>query len=218
MAMPANYKWPETVGPKWLNKTMPWIEEFWHTRRRFPSDSELVEQFRFTEHQLLKFKNAKIVYNALERRGIRQPDRHHLSPQQIAAITLLTNFSDSRSVEAKMAAIDVTAEQLNGWYRDPEFQNQLQVRSDESMDFFSAEATASLQRQIKKGNFQAIKFYFEITGRAQTPELLNLQQTVIRLVEVVQKHVKDPATLQAIANDLQLSQAALNPANPGVHK
>lgn len=198
------YKWPETVGPKWGKKVFPWIEEFWHSKRRFPSDSELVQRFGFTEEELFKFHHSKYLQKGFERRGIIPPSqRGQLSPEQVAAITLISNVSDTRSEQAKMAAIGVTVQQLHGWMRDPTFQMELQARVDEMLDNLKPAANAALARQIHKGNFPAIKFYYELTGQAQTPEMINFQQTVARLVEIIELHVKDAQVLDLIARDFQ---------------
>jgi hypothetical protein len=129
-----------------------------------------------------------------------------LDVRQVAAISLITNFSDRRSIPAKCAALNITEEELNGWYADPLFKAELAERTDAVMSNSFPEVQASLIRQIQKGNFPAIKFYYEITGRAQTPEQINLKVAILKLQEAVQKHVKDPEVLSAIANELRISQ------------
>ena len=198
------YKWPETVGPKWGKKVFPWLEEFWHNKKRFPSDSELVQRFGFTEEELFKFHHSRYILKGLERRGIVPPSqRGQLTPEQVAAITLISNVSDTRSEQAKMAAIGVSVQQLHGWMRDETFQRELAQRVDEMLDNLKPAANAALARQIHKGNFPALKFYYELTGQAQSPEMINLKATVGRLVEIIELHVKDAETLDRIARDFQ---------------
>lgn len=198
----SNYVFPATVGPKWVKKVLPWVETFWHNKKRYPTDSELVEKFGFTQTQLLQMHNSKFYKRCLEARGItREP--HDLSPQQVAAITVITNFSDARSTDAKLADIGVRPEELNGWYSNPTFQRELATRADAMLDNVFPEAQAQLARQIKKGNFPALKFYYEITGRAQSPETVNVKLAMMRLIEIVQKHVQDPEVLAAIANEMR---------------
>lgn len=200
--MPRPYTFPSQVGPKWVKKMMPWIELFWHEKKRHPTDSELVQKFGFTPTQLLQLRESKFYKNTLALYGISW-DRDDLSAEQVAAITMITNFSDTRSTEAKLAAINVTPEQLNGWYSNPVFQRELANRADATLDNIFPEAQAQLARQIKKGNFPALKFYYEITGRAQSPETVNVKLAMMRLIEIVQKHVQDPEILSAIATDMR---------------
>lgn len=210
--MPA-YKFPNKVGPKFVNKILPWVETFWHTHKRYPRDEELVHKFGFDQTQLLQLHHSKFYANCLALRGIKREPNADLSAEQVAAITMITNFSDTRPTEVKMAAIGVTEEQLNGWYSDPTFQRELASRADATLDNIFPEAQAQLARQIKKGNFPALKFYYEITGRAQSPETVNVKLAMMRLIEIVQKHVQDPEVLAAIAEEMRQPAVALGSQN-----
>lgn len=195
-------KFPETIGPKFCRPILPWVETFWHNKKRYPTDDELAHKFGLTVDQLFRLHQSVYYANCLKARGITR-EVNDLTERQVAAIALITNFSDNRPSEVKMAAIGVTAEELNGWYSNPTFQRELAARADAILDNVFPEAQAQLARQIKKGSFPALKFYYEITGRAQSPEVVNLKMAMQRLVEAVQKHVKDPAIIQAIGLEMQ---------------
>jgi hypothetical protein len=199
-------KFPKQVGPQFVNKAMPWFETFWHRMGRYPQPDEIMGHFKFTLEQVELLNLSPYWEKCCEERGIRLPKQNSLSATQVAAISLITNFSDRRSIPAKLAAIGVTQEQINGWYQDKEFQEELRIRTDATLDNSYPEAQSALIRQIQKGNFSAIKFYYEITGRATTPEAINVKQTMQFLLEAVQTHVKDPETLQAIAAEVRLLQ------------
>lgn len=196
-------KFPKQVGPQFVNKAMPWFESFWHTHNRYPANDEIMGHFKFTLEQTELLNLSPYWEKCCEERGIRLPSQSHLSATQIAAISLITNFSDRRSIPAKLSAIGVTEEQINGWYKDKEFQQELSIRADANLDNSFPEVQAAFLRQIQKGNFSAIKFYYEITGRAVAPEQLKVRQTMQHLIEAVQKHVKDPEVLQAIATEVR---------------
>lgn len=217
--MPYNYVFPATVGPKWCKKVLPWVELFWHQKKRYPLDEELVQKFGFTKTQLLQMHNSKYYDRCLKDRGITREDRD-LSERQVAAISVITNFSDQRPTSVKLVSIGVSEEELNGWYSNPIFQRELAARADSILDNIFPEAQAQLARQIKAGSFPALKFYYEITGRAQSPETVNVKMAMMRLIEIVQKHVQDPDILRAIASDMQgiqLSSVESSlPAEPAV--
>lgn len=227
---------------KTVNKVVPWVESFWHAQKRFPTDSELLTQFNFgggafdatREADLLQqlkltrqfraaLKDRGITFNPLDPSG--STEWGQLSPEQIAAIAVLTNFADTRPQGLKLNQLGVTPEQIQGWMVNPHFKSALTARADEQLNNIYPEAVTSLNRRIKGGNVAAIKFYFELTGRAQTPEIVNLKLAMQHLIEAVQKHVQDPAVLQAIARDFeaieslsstpspQTSQRAVEPSN-----
>lgn len=176
---------------------------------RYPQPDEIMGHYKFTLEQVELLNLSPYWEKCCEERGIRLPKQRQLTATQVAAISLLTNFSDRRSIPAKLAAIGVTEEQINGWYQDAEFKAELAVRTDAVLDNSFPEVQAALIRQVQKGNFQAIKFVYEITGRATTPEALNVKQTMQHLIEAVQKHVQDPETLQAIAQEVRALSSGL---------
>lgn len=197
-------KWPASgkPGPQFVKKILPWVESFWHTNKRYPTDGELSEHFGFNAEQLTALRVSKFYNECLRSRGISQVV-DFFTPEQVASITLITNFADTRPLDVKLASIGVTAEQYNGWLANPSFKRELSARADDILDNIYPEAQAMLARHIKKGNFQALKFYFEVTGRAQSPDIINLKITMSRLIEAVEKHVKDPEILKAISNEIK---------------
>lgn len=189
-------------GPKFSRRAMPWFEEFWHNYQRYPEAHEIMARFGCTLQQVSKLNTHRYWLECLKNRGIALPGISGLTDKQIAAISMLTNFNVVEPMEEKMAQIGVTEEELNGWYQNPEFQKALSVRADNVLRNVSSTATVELARGIKKGDFRFIKFYYEITGQAQSPEAVNVKQAMQILVEAVQKHVKDPEVLKAIGMEV----------------
>lgn len=189
---------------KYVNKILPWVENYWLQYKRYPSTDAFIEEFGFERDEVLSLNSAVLWLKCLDRRGIKRPNiaEDFLSPTQQAAISLLTNFHDRRPKPVKLAAIGVDAEQLNGWMNNPAFKEQLNRRSDEILGHVGVDANIGLANLIQKEDFRAIKFYFEITGQAASPEAINVKQTMQILIEAVQKHVSDPAVLQAIAAEV----------------
>lgn len=193
---------PKNIGPNLTKHVLPWVETFWHAKKRYPTDGEFCDRFGWTLQEVELLHHSKFYDNCLRSRGISRHNSGDLTERQVAAISLITNFSDTRSSDIKMASIGVTPEELNGWYSNSIFQRELAARADAILDNVFPEAQAQLARQIKRGSFPALKFYYEITGRAQSPEAVNIKLAMTRLIEAVQKHVHDPAVLQAIANEM----------------
>lgn len=189
------------IGPNFTKKIVPWVEIYWHKNKRYPSDIELCTRFGFEPLDLQRLHSSKFYDECLRERGISR-DSSQLTDKQVAAISLITNFSDVRPNAAKLSAIGVTAEEYNGWLSNPAFKSELTNRADDILDNVYPEAQAALAKKVKSGDITALKFYYEITGRAQSPETANMKLTMIRLIEAVQKHVKDPAILQAIASEI----------------
>lgn len=189
------------IGPRVVDKILPWVEVFYHTHKRYPSDTELAAQFNFDAVDLQHLHASKFYLNCLRDRGIsHQPG--FFTPEQVAAISLITNIYDPRPNNAKLAAIGVTPEQYNGWMQNQSFKDELNRRAEELMDNIFPDAQAALAKKVRNGDINALKFYYEITGRANSPETINLKLTMMKIIEAIQKHVKDPAVLQAISEEI----------------
>lgn len=203
--LPTSRTLAKTISRKHVDKFMPWVELFWHKHHRYPSNGELMERFGLDLDSIQRLNVSKLWLKALERRGITPPNvaADFLSNRQIAAITVLTNYHDTRSPVAKLASLGISEEELNGWYKNPIFKRAMVDRSEEVLDNVAVDANVQLATLIRKGDFKAIKFYFDITGKSQSPEVANIKQTLQILVEAVQKHVSDPKLLDAIANEVQ---------------
>lgn len=196
-------------GPKFSRYAMPWFEQYWHSKHKYPSDGEIMERFGANLKQVQQLNTHRFWLQALDRRGIARPGLTalELTDRQIAAISLITNFNNLEPLPVKLASIGITEEELNGWYQNPLFENALRERADNVLGSVSTDATVELARAIKKGDFRAIKFYFEITGQAQSREAVDIKRAMQILVEAVQKHVKDEAVLDAIGAEVQTMRA-----------
>lgn len=210
---PGNNKvtWPKGgFGPSVLNKVMPWFETYWVHHKRYPSRDTIIQEFGFTNEQISSMESSKLFLKSLERRGISEPQAVDpysgkplgLTDRQIAAIAILVNYTDNRAPVARLSMLGVGEEELQGWMNNELFKAELTRRADEAFDHVGVDATVNLARHVKNGNLNAIKFYYEVTGRAQSPEEVNVKQAMNILIEAVQKHVKDPAILKAISEEV----------------
>lgn len=128
-------------------------------------------------------------------------DEYPLSAEQLAAANLLLDFSDTRSHAAKLKDIGITTTRYNNWLRQPAFAAYLRERAEQLVDNTGHEAHSALLKQVQKGNMSAIQYYNQLTGRF-TPgaeQTMNVAAILVRVVEAVQRHVKDPEIIRAIA-------------------
>lgn len=194
------------IGPSFVRTFMPWFENYWHEHKRYPNEADIIQRFGFKADQVALLNSHKFWLESLDRRGIARPDRdaEELTDRQIAAIVVLTNFNDTRNPVARLASLNVTEEELYGWYSNPAFKRELARRAEDTFENVAPDATVELARAIRRGNFQAIKFYYEITGQASSPEVINLKRVIQILSEAIQKHVKDEDVLRALGAEIEL--------------
>lgn len=125
-----------------------------------------------------------------------------IDEEQLSALIAVTNFDDRRSRARKLSDMGISVSRWNGWKRNPRFKALLEKFSTDEFNSSLNVAHEGLVKAMDRGQTEAIKFYMEHTGRAETPKEQNLKVVVTRLVESIQRHVRDPEVLKAIGNDL----------------
>lgn len=145
---------------------------------------------------------------AMELRGVGFTATKGLSPQQAAVLNVLENFSDTRSLTAKLKDAGVSRTQFNGWLRDPLFHELYEKRIESHLRGAHLPALSTLMQAAENGDTAAAMRVLEINGRynTQNAELQNARAVVQSMVEAIQRHVKDPEVLQAIISDVSLAQ------------
>jgi len=129
--------------------------------------------------------------------------KYPLSAEQLAAVNVLLDFNDSRSQAAKLRSLGIPTVKYNNWLRNPHFQEYIRFRAEYLLNNTGHEAHVALMRNIQRGNQRSIEYYNEMIGRynPRIQEDRNITLILVRLVEVIQRHIKDPEVLRAIAAD-----------------
>lgn len=128
-----------------------------------------------------------------------------LKPEQVAAVNAALDYSDKRPLHVKLKALGVTMAQWNNWKKNPHFNAYHNERAEGLIDSSIPETHAALLSQVSRGNMRAIEFNYQLTGRfdPRKESEINVQATMVRLVEAIQRHVKDPEVIKAIAAEFQ---------------
>lgn len=143
-----------------------------------------------------------------------------LTPTQAILANLLFNTGDKRSVREKCESVGVSTQQYTAWLRQPGFADYLRKRAESVFAATDFQAYQSLSQLVQEKDIQGIKLFFEMRG-IYNPKLqidVNVEQIVVKVVEIVTKHVQDPDTLNAIAQEienLELPSPTAGPAPVG---
>jgi hypothetical protein len=143
-----------------------------------------------------------------------------LTLQQLDIVNRMLNVADNRSKREKLAEVGVSTQQFTAWMRQPAFRDYVSRRAEEMFKGADAEAYQALVGAVENGDMTAVRFFFEMRG-IYNPRLqvdVNIESVLVRVVEVISRHVRDPQILQAIAADLEIldvtSQEAVRQALP----
>lgn len=204
----------EVQGPLTVTELqfVNWIEQYWHKYSKFPP----VDTMQRRWGQTLKFqevltKNTCII--ALSNRGISVPlvdgsVPDELTPEQVAAVALILDYGDKRSHNTKLRSLGIAPGKWQGWLKQEAFKSYLHSLSAQGLDDALHVAHSGLIHATERGDTNAIKYYMELTGRfsGDTGSAQNFRVMLQRLVESIQRHVKDPDVLRLIASDFEMIQ------------
>ena len=139
----------------------------------------------------------------MKRRGISLVS-NGLSPEMLATANVLLDFSDRRSKSAKLKSLGVTTQQYNAWKSNRYFNAYCTERAEQLLPASMNEAHTALLQNVERGETQSLKLFYEITGRhnPSAQASFNAEQLVGRIFEIITTRVKDPAILEAIAQDI----------------
>lgn len=213
------------VSTEVLTAMVDYVEAYLHKNRRPPNVTELQVYCKLQmEHlyRLLEDPHSPLSVR-LERRGLPTPlspevpgvntelsYENWLTPQQVAAIRCIVDFRDIRPVEKKLESLGVSTLKYSGWLSDPQFKAYLMSKAEDSIQGFVPEMHGKVVSLAQGGDMKAIKLFYELAGRVDrrptnTTQVnvnnYNQNETFTLLVEAVQRHVRDPEVLAAIAQE-----------------
>lgn len=190
-------------------------QKFWETGY-IPTNEVIQRELRLDSKTIDRAWKKDTFREAIISRGIDLKGKESgkvLTPTQLMLANLLLNAHDTRSVREKIASINVSSQQYHAWKRQPAFAEYLRKRAEAVFSAADSTAYTKLVEAVEEGDTNALKLFFEMRGihnpRVQVD--VNIQGVMVRVVEIISKHVQDPLVLDAIANEMaMLGQEALN--------
>lgn len=192
-------------------KILAYIEQAFWTNGAIPTNEKISEILEIPLHFIKKCWEDQTFRTALTHRGVDfSPERSKglLTPVQLTLANSLLNMHDKRSVREKLKECGVTSSTYNGWLSAPAFRNYLASRGEQLFGSHDHEAYAALLGVATAGDVSALKLFFEMRG-IYNPKVsveVNIPQVLGQVVEIITRHVTDPGTLAAIAEDIAALQ------------
>lgn len=181
----------------WMSSfTVPTVDQvIAHLRKTHPDISHTSVNYYLARRPVIK---------ALEKRGIkfRQHTQADLTPQQVAVATVACNFADERNLHEKLDSMGVTPTTYQAWLLDPTFKNLVDTISERNLKNIRPVAITEFTRLIAQGNWNALKYYFDVTAAAQANDTPQTEQLLRAIIEILQTHIKDGKLLDAIGQDI----------------
>lgn len=194
------------------------VEQFTMSKGRFPSLRHISNVTNITQVKVSDILKNPIVQTALDNRGIewRPVSSDLLSPEQVATIQVLLDLSDRRTIKDKLASVGVSPTKYYNWKKTPKFIEAYREASEALYGEALPEVHRSLIQEAVNGSYQHQKLMLAISGRwdeKKQNEQMNVRYVLMKVLEIIQTHVDNPETLNAIAGEFE---AILNPETPAI--
>lgn len=186
-----------------------WAETYWHRYNKMPTAEQI--GYHFPSLSMEEFFAHPAVKRAFHNRGMKLTSNTSLSEEQAAAVLTVANWSDRRTIPAKLRSLGISTTKWNGWKKDKHFKEFLHSQLAGNLEENLERAHAGLLVGVDKGDTNAIKYYMELTGRAPSPVETNFKLAVSRIIESITRHVQSPEIIRAISQDFEMIMAGQDP-------
>ena len=198
-----------SVSEQMIN-VLSYVEQvYWEDGQR-PTDEKSAEMVGCDISYVKKCFKSEQFRDAAYNRGISlgrdDPGEEILSFEQLTAVSVLLNTYDRRSMREKLDFVGISTQKLNSWMRDPKFAVHLRKRAEKQFAESDTKAYMSIIKGMEDGDLKATQLFLEMRGlyNPRVDVNINVDSVLTRVVEIISKHVKDPAILGAIADDLEM--------------
>jgi hypothetical protein len=186
------------------------ISVYYRTYKRFPDELALSEYFMGTIDAdiISKYLADPNTDTVLTELGVTSPNSTGLSEKQLLALSMLSSFSDSRSLSAKLKSIGIKDWEFNNWLGYPKFQTAYRRITEDLLSEVQPVINTSLVQLATgltskdgKPDLAAIKYLNEVNGRwdPASRQVLDMRQFMTKVVDILtQELADDPAKLQRI--------------------
>jgi len=195
-------------------------DQYWLTNGTFFTKEQALETYGLPHDWYDKFVTNPSVIGALKERGLKGLPAAKaqalwldsvLTPEQLFMANTMLDLVDTRSQKKKLADNNIHTRTWNRWLRDPAFQRYLRERAEAMLGENQHEAHLALIDKIRAGDIKAIQYYNEMTGRYtpassrgnQPNSVVDVNNLLIRILEIIQDEVEDQATMIRIADRLK---------------
>lgn len=190
-----------------------------------PHSDFLQSEYKYDANTVLQYYSSEGVKAALSERGV-ELTKHEaeldlkptnpgkpklkLTPLQLVVANSLLDLTDTKSEKKKLQDLGISTKVYQSWLRDPDFSHYLRERAEAMIGDVQHEAMLALVDGVRSGNINHIKYYHSLTGRYVEPSAASngssshdLQTILIRVVEILNDEIDDPAVAARISDKLR---------------
>lgn len=185
---------------------------YWQVKGTIPTVAEVASRTgnipKMVEIQrIVESQNFRV--RAIANRGLPIIAKSMLTPEQFRAIAIITDPTVAGGLEKRLKKAGITYSIYKNWMLTPQFKEAVTKNAELILDNSLSDVNTGLVKRASNGDVNAIKFYYEITGRynPNDQKTLDVMQVLNGVIEVIQKYVTDPVALEGIAAGISMVAA-----------
>jgi hypothetical protein len=192
-----------------------WVHQFYLNNRRVPTVNDVWESWRDELDNVLSvariFEDPDFRHYVLSRgvpwiRVDKKGRPTRLSAEQLYVISHVMDPTIRGGLRNKLLKLGIRYSTWSTWMKNPEFKMTVERMSEDALSEHMPLIQTALIETAEKGDMNAIKFAYEITGRYDpaNKSVVDVMAVLSRVVEIITKHVDDPLTLAKIGSEVQM--------------
>ncbi len=142
---------------------------------------------------------------AMRSRGYDFTDTAKLTPQQVWAVSIITNPTNRRPLKDKLAQAGISYHTYRAWLNQPVFANYIKEIGERLLNDHVQDVHTRVVERAANGDIAAMRLYYDLTGRtdsATNKAVQDLASTVRLLLEVITRNVTDVNVLSKIQKEI----------------
>lgn len=151
---------------------------------------------------------------ALACRGVDSQGAGTITPQQDAALMILTDIGSKKTWGQRLKDAGITQAIFTAWLKNPTFARRWEQLGEEITANHSL-ALVQLGQQVGEGNMKAIELQLAVAGRysAAQQASIDVLAVIAKIMDSLSYHLADnPEVLKKIANDMRQFAEAVRPS------
>jgi hypothetical protein len=174
--------------------------------KKLPSIGELARAGNWNPMDVQAALSEYEVRKKIVLRGVPLTTDKLLEGRQTMALAVLTDTSSKAPLGARLKQVGVSPGEYKTWLKNPQFKKALDSLARDILEESLAGANIGLAQAAERGDINAIKYLHEVIGYwdPNAKQSMDVMAVMTAVIEIIQKHVREPALLQAIATDMQM--------------
>lgn len=142
-------------------------------------------------------------------RGLVTEDNGQLTADQLHALAIYTDMGLSANHAGRLRLAGVSESRWRGWKRNPNFERELAVLSEETVRGAQPVAMQRLSEAADRGERWAIEMVLEVTGRHdRRKETVDVNKVLTAVFAILDEEVPDVAILGRVADRVRTMMGA----------